>query len=410
MSRKRKNNKSKSVKETKPKEEVGLLGELLSLICRAPFPFSVLGLVLKRLPSPWNNRALAIVLVAIGILIVYPLVLPMCDFSLWLYYRVIPGPSVLVNFNNTSGEIASVGKDFKFWISDKKNSDKTIPGRGAIPDGAIAVLPDTNKPVHIRLGRKREIHHLYRSDGYLRLCFKVDETDIEWEGDCSNVISKGLSLDIYNPNKWTSLPIALWFSKMGDDSDPNYLPFDTDEAIKIIKSSLDVFEVKACEPSESDPAFKGIVMNVIVGCFRAKGLKDMNELRIKVGGIKGNKLLETYETLPALPTDRIVRRIRQRIFEKYPLQGSIYKLQSEEDASAEQLELKSRQVFLDIGRLAGVREGDMFDVLLSDKKTIFYSIARVTIMVSDSMRSMALVSWDEKKIKEGYRVKWVEDK
>lgn len=205
---------------------------------------------------------------------------------------------------------------------------------------------------------------------------------------------------------YISRPIAIWFSEMGDYSDPNYLPKDTDEATKMINWSLDVFEVKACEPSESDPSSNEIVVNAIVGCYRARGLSNMKELRIRVAGLEGDELLETYETLSALPADQIVRRIRERIFETYPPRGSIYKLQREEDVPPEQRESQKREVFVDIGRLAGVREGDMFDVLPSDKTKFFRNITRLTIMESNPMRSMALVSWDEK-IEEGYCVKWV---
>ncbi|NIO21080.1 MAG: hypothetical protein GTN76_10160, partial [Candidatus Aenigmarchaeota archaeon] len=157
--------------------------------------------------------------IAIGILIVHPLFSPVRDLSLWLYYRVIPEPQVQVNFNNYTKKSVHIGKEFTFWISENKrdNRDNAINGVRAISKGAITILPDTNEVVHISLGRDREIHRLYKGGGYLRLRFVVDEKEKELEDNCSNVISKGLSLDIYDPKQWTSPPIVLWFSEMADD-------------------------------------------------------------------------------------------------------------------------------------------------------------------------------------------------
>jgi hypothetical protein len=208
---------------------------------------------------------------------------------------------------------------------------------------------------------------------------------------------------------YISRPIAIWFSAMENDGDINYLSFETDEVIKMIGSNLDIFEVKVCEPSESDSTSNEIVLNVIVGCYNARGHSNMKELRIRVAGLDGDDLMETYETVSEFKVDQIVRRIRERIFNTYPPRGTIFKLQPKEDEPSEEQGSRWRQVFLDIGSRMGVREGDSFDVIAPDKTGFSRNNIRITIWESSPMRSISLVSWD-KKIEEGDGVEWVKVK
>lgn len=388
------------------------MGELLSLICRAPFPFSAVGLVLKRLPPPWNKRALAIVLIAVGILIVHPLVSPVRDFSLWLYYRVIPGPSVLVNFNNATGEIASIGKDFNFWISENQNNnrDNAINDIRAMPEGAITIPPDTNEPFRIRLPRDREIRRLYRGGGYLRLRFKVDEKDIEAENDCSKVISDGFSLVICDPNQWTSRPIALWFSEMEDsETNKDYLPDHVFKATHMITDALDVFEILAFEPSKRDP--NRIVLNIMVGCYGTKEPGE-NELILEIeekgGKVEIAEIGELYENPNKFESElyarKVIKRIRENILEGYPPRGKIKYLQPlSDDIPLSEINKQQREICLNIGYPTGVREGDVFNVLSQNQDKI---IGKAEITQAMEQESSALLRYDSEEVKKGCRVKW----
>ena len=214
------------------------------------------------------------------------------------------------------------------------------------------------------------------------------------------------------PNPWTSPTIGVWFSEMEDSAtNTDYLPGHVSKATRMIVDALDVFETLACEPNEPDP--NRIVVNIMVGCYRTKD-PGKNELKLEIvekgGKVKNPEIGEEYKSSTEFESPlyikEVIKRIRGRIFEIYPPRGSIYNLQREEDVPLELRESQKREVFLDIGRLAGVRDGDMFDVLPSDKTRVFRNITRIKIMESGPMRSMALVSWDEK-IEEGYSVKWV---
>jgi hypothetical protein len=411
MAGKQRNDKNESEKETEPKEKAGFLGELLDLICRAPFPFSAVGLVLRRLPPPWNKRALAIVLIAVGILIVHPLVPPLRDFSLWLYYRVIPGPSVLVDFNNVTGESASIGKDFKFWISENQNDnrDNAIHDIRAMPDGAITIPPDTQKTVRVRLGRNQKIHRLYRGGGYLRLCLDVDETEEEVENDCSKVISEGFSLVICDPEQWTSPAIALWFSPMGARADPNrYIPEHSEWAMEAIAEKLGAFRVVVDDSLRQENSAQ-VFVKVAVGCYKTDK-PDESELKVSIqnGKIKERDLVaEQYKTAGDIHdikralrgrAERIVPRIHERILNAYPLRGCIEDVEEVEDTSL-------KRVILNIGRDAGVLMGDEFTVWGPSDDT--NSIAHVTVKDIEPMYSFAESSDQDGgwRIKKGCRVK-----
>jgi len=411
MAGKQRNDKNKSEKETEPKEEAGFLGELLSLICRAPFPFSAVGLVLRRLPPPWNKRALAIVLIAVGILIVHPIVPPVRDFSLWLYYRVIPGPSILVNFNNVTGESASIGKDFKFWISENQNDNRenAINNIRAMPDGAITIPPDTQKTVRIRLARNLKIRRLYRGGGYLRLSFEVDGTEEEVENDCSKVISEGFSLVICDPDQWTSPAIALWFSPMRARAAPNrYIPEHSKWAMEAIAEELGVFRV-AVDDSLRQENSAQVFVEVTVGCYKTDK-SDKNEVCVSLQNdrIKERDLVaEQYKTAGDIHdikqalrgrAERIVPRMHEFILKEYPLRGCIVEVEETERTSP-------IRVILDIGRDAGVLKGDKFTVWGSSDDTD--PIAHVTVKDVEPMYSFA-ESIDQDggwRIKKGCRVK-----
>ncbi|MCP4263419.1 MAG: hypothetical protein GY774_38815 [Planctomycetes bacterium] len=406
MARKRRSGKSKSEKEAEPKEEVSFLGELLSLICRAPFPFSAGGLVLKRIPPPWNKRALAIVLIAISILIVHPLVSPVRD----LYYRVIPGPSVLVNFNNYTGESAGIDKYFEFWISENKNdyqSPKAIYDKRAMPDGAITIPPDTNEPVHIRLSRKQIIHRLYRGSGYLRLRFKVDGKNIEAENDCSTVISEGLSPAIYNPDKWNSQPIALWFSDMEDSTtNKDYLKYHSYRARRMITDDLDVFEILAFEPDGSDP--NQTVLNIMVGCYRTED-RNENRLRLEIVEnrvkLENTTITESYKSTDEFESvrdvERIVKRLRQNILYRYTPRGIIEDLDREYDPSEK--DAPQREICLNIGRETGISRGDVFNILPVNQEK---DIGKARVTHARERESTANLISDSEEVKKGCRLKW----
>jgi len=410
MARKRRNGKSKSEKETEPKEEAGFLGELLSLICRAPFPFSAVGLVLKRLPPPWNKRALAIVLIAVGILIVHPLVPPVWDFSLWLYYRVVPGPPVLVDFNNVTGESASIGKEFKFWISENQRGLNTIHNIRAMPDGAITISAYTKETVLIHLGRDPKIRRFYKGGGYLRLCFVVNEEEKEVEDDCSNMISKRFSLLIFDPEQWTSRAIALWFSPMGARADPNrYIPEHSEWAIEAIAEKLGAFRV-AVDDSLRQENSAQVFVKVTVGCYKTDE-PDESELKVS---IQNDKIKEKERDLPTEQyktagdihdikralrgrAERIVPRIHKRTLNAYPLRGYIEEVEEVEGTS-------HTQVILNIGRDAGVLKDDKFKVLGPSDDTD--PIAYVTVKETEPMYSFAESSdQDGERIKKKCRVK-----
>lgn len=411
MAGKQRNDKNESEKEAEPKEKAGFLEELLDLICRAPFPFSAVGLVLRRLPPPWNKRALAIVLIAVGILIVHPLVPPLRDFSLWLYYRVIPGPSVLVNFNNVTGESASIGKDFKFWISENQNDnrDNAIHDIRAMPDGAITIPLYTQKTVRVRLARNQKIHRLYRGSGYLRLCFDVDETEEEVENDCSKVISEGLSLVICDPEQWTSPAIALWFSPMGARADPNrYIPEHSEWAMEAIAEKLGAFRIVVDDSLRQENSAQ-VFVKVAVGCYKTDK-PDESELKVSIqnGKIKERDLVaEQYKTAGDIHdikqalrgrAERIVPRIHERILNAYPLRGCIEDVEEVEDTSL-------KRVILNIGRDAGVLKGDEFTVWGPSDDT--GSIAHVTVKDIEPMYSFAESSDQDGgwRIKKGCRIK-----
>ena len=405
------NDKNESEKESESKEKTGFLEELLDLICRAPFPLSALGLVLRRLPKPWNRRALAIVLIAVGILIVHPLVGPVRDFSLWFYYRVIPGPSVLVNFNNVTGDIASVGKDFKFWISENEenNRDNAINEIKAMPKRAITISPGTIEPVRIRLGRGRKIHRLYRGSGYLRLRFEVNGTEKEVGSACRKVISKGFSLLISDPNQWTSPPIALWFCPMGASADPNrYIQEHYEWAVEAIAEELDVF-LPVVDDSPIQENSAQVFVKVTLGCYKTDKPGDC-ELKVSTQNVKikeSNLPTEQYKATGDIHdikralserAVRIVPRIYECILNAYPLQGYIIDVEEIEGTSL-------KRVILDIGKDAGVLDGDVFTVLGPSDDTDF--ITHVKVEDTEPMYSFAVTSDNDKgwRVKKGCRVK-----
>lgn len=393
------------------------MGELLGLICRAPFPFNVGGLVLKRIPSPWDNRALAIILILLGILIVHPLFPPITDFSLWLYYRVIRGPEIQVNFSNYSGKRATIGKEFTFWISENKknNRDSAINGIRAMPKGAITIDPKKQKTVYIRLGRDREIHRLYGGGGYLRLRFDVGEEDKkEVEDYCSTVISEGLTLVISDPSYWTSLPIAIWFSEAEDSkTNKDYLDDDVFKAISMIEEKLNVFRILAIKPIESDEPVerseysKRNVLNIKVGCYRTKGPGDRLRLKIidEKDKVKAATIEELYEDLNISKslnfTEDILKRLREQILEGYPPRGIIDGVQPEKLSSVENARL--REISINIGRFNGIRRGDSFNVLSMDQDRVI-GRAKVT-HVTEQGATANLIS-DSEEVMKGCRVEW----
>ena len=205
------------------------------------------------------------------------------------------------------------------------------------------------------------------------------------------------------PASPASGPVTVWVSEMPDSTDPN----DTREAKKMIIGSLDVFDVKTNEPTDST----GIVMTIMVGCYRTKSEDDAitKELRIGIPELKWDRQPKTYETVSELPSDQIVRDIRTRILDKYPPEGTIYEireLQPEEEVPPERRESLSRKVYLDIGYLAGVRERDLFQVVPSRKERFFRRSKRIELDEVGPKWSMALVS-REQEIEKGWSVKWI---
>jgi hypothetical protein len=395
MARKRRKRKSK-------------LEEWLEWISSAPFPISGIGLVLKRIPPPWNKCALLVVLIAIGILIIHPLVSPVRDFSLSLYYRVIPGPSVLVNFNNFTVKSASIGEKFEFWISENQNYDNAIQGKRTIPDGAITIPPDTKKPVYIRLPRKKIIHRLYRGGGYLRLRFKADGKEIEGEDDCSTVISEGLPLDIYK--QWKSYPIALWFSEMEDsETNKDYIQDDVSKAIRVITNTLDVFEILAYEPNyEPNESDLNRILNIRVGCYSKKDPRNKElslEIIDKGGKIKRAKIEELYEDPnkfeSAYFVKDIIKRLREQILEGYPPRGIIKDLNREYVPFEK--DAPRREICLNLGRETGIRRGDLFDILRLNQNTPI-GCAKVTHAMEQE--SSAILIFDSKEVKKNCRVRY----
>jgi len=197
--------------------------------------------------------------------------------------------------------------------------------------------------------------------------------------------------------------VAVWVSEMPDSTDPN----DTREAKNLIIGSLDVFDVKTSEPTDST----GIVMTIMVGCYRTKSEDDAitKELRIGIPELMWDKQPKPYKMVSQFSqtsADLIVQEIRGRILDKYPPEGSIYDLEPEEEVAPEQRKSQKRKVFLDIGRLAGVREGDVFQVVRVNKGGLPRRPIRIEIMEAGSRRSMALVPW-EQEIERGWSVKWI---
>jgi hypothetical protein len=206
-----------------------------------------------------------------------------------------------------------------------------------------------------------------------------------------------------------SPPIAVWFSEMGANADPtNYLPIDSGIAKDGIERSerLDVFDVLVGKPDESDAG--RIELNVLVGCYQIKGPNETQaaELRISIPELKVHEPPKEYKTLSGRFLDEIAEEIRRCILDKRPPEGSITYLQPRDKALAELQQSQAlRQARLNVGRSAGVREGDVFQVVPSRTCRFFGRSKEIKILEAHPMESVAQIPWDQE-IETGWGVKW----
>ncbi len=157
-----------------------------------------------------------------------------------------------------------------------------------------------------------------------------------------------------------SRPIGIWFSTMGDNNGPGYLPDETTKAKMAIESALDVFERLYLKPNRLDP--NRVVLNVVVGCYKAQDPGE-NKLAIRIPEVSVLDMSESYQSAdPNSLSSRaryIAGQIRERILQKYPLRGEIFSLQ----ASTQVLPGHSRTAHINLGSDHGVRVGDNFEIL-----------------------------------------------
>ncbi len=204
-------------------------------------------------------------------------------------------------------------------------------------------------------------------------------------------------------------PITVWLSEMGAETDANdYLADSTQRAIVAIRDYLDVFDVKIRRSGQDGSDGERIVLNIAVGCFRQQDNNAIaaKELRVSIPELDWHELQEPYETLAESFIRGVVRQVRHRILETYPPQGRIFNLQplaekpSESDASAE------REMYVDAGRLSGVREKDVFRVVPPKKIGSFRRLETITIREVSATQSQAAGAWDAE-IEEEWGVQWI---
>ncbi len=204
-------------------------------------------------------------------------------------------------------------------------------------------------------------------------------------------------------------PITVWLSEMGAGADANdYLDSDTRRAIVAIRDYLDVFDVKVRKPDQGGSDGERIVLNITVGCFRRQDDNAIaaQELRVSIPELDWDGLQEPYETLAKSFIRGIVRQLRHGILETHPPQGRIVSLEplvekpSESDASTE------RQMYVDAGRLSGVRENDVFRVVPPRKIWPIPRSQTIVIREVGATQSMATGAWDAK-IEEEWGVQWI---
>jgi len=387
----------------------------------SPLPIRIIGIVLNRLPASWEKPVLVTVLIVVLIGIIYSVGQPVGHVCDSLYCRITPGPPVQVTLINETKKEVTIDESFEYWLlaSREDNRDPGLArrGLGELPTGSITIPPgEPNKvTLRLRLGKGLSIRRIYRSGAWLRLCFNQSE-ELEAEELWGKAISDGTEfiVRIYGQNDWTSSPITVQFSKMEDmDSTKKgaakkvYLQNESLAVIRMIKQKFDVFETLV---GDRDP--NRINVEIRIGCYTVNS--EENAIDIEIVDNDDDKHdhsdINTYtyeKTRPveeALSADRLAREIRRRIFAIYPLQGIICDV--EENRSSDKQTLRGIQ--LNIGSLAGVREHDEFETLLSSNR-VYSTEFKLKISYVTAHTSTAFIPWGKEVVK-GWCVKWKKER
>jgi len=237
-----------------------------------------------------------------------------------------------------------------------------------------------------------------------------------WQFLCLSVITAGIVavvlLCVPKPPVMPSLPIVAWFSEMGAATNSSsYHSDDTKKAIKQIRRGLDVFDVRHSQPEESRNSADHRKLSIEVACYGVQG-PDGPEKRelvidLRIDGTKLPELRETDYVLSDAYGREIAQKIRKCVLGRYPPEGFVYKLpDGNKEGSSVSAESPMRRVTLGVGRLTGVRAGDVFQVVPPRKKeTLLLRAREIKVMMVAETQAEGFVSADAQ-IEEGWGVKW----
>jgi hypothetical protein len=261
------------------------------------------------------------------------------------------------------------------------------------------------------------IRRLYRSGAWLRLRFNQKEAleaEELWGKAVSDTVA--FTVRIFDQDHWKSPPIAVRFLEMKDRvstknrATTDYLADDSYQAKHMIKNTLDVFEALVGEADPRDP--NRVAVDILVGCYTANGQENAIDIVIvdSDGVVHEYSDFDTYERTrsveEALLASQLARRIRRHIFAIYPLQGVVCNVEPLEHRPAdEQTPHKLREVRLNIGSLAGVWTGDVFETLPSSNRGYSAGL-RLTVDCVTPKGATAFVPWEEE-VEKGWCVRWV---